>query len=53
VTLPVAWERVVELCLGQRPTDAPGLRLYLEVHLAHLLLVLSGLHAPSNQTRLG
>ena len=34
VTLPVAWERVVELGFGQRPTDAPGLRLFLEVQRA-------------------
>lgn len=31
VKLPVAWERVVELCIGQRPSDAPSMRLFLEV----------------------
>jgi hypothetical protein len=35
VTLPVAWERVVQLDVGQRPTDAPTLRLFLEVAPRH------------------
>ncbi len=41
VTLPVAWERVVELSVGARPAEPPRLRLMLEVMGRHSNLVLT------------
>ena len=31
VSLPAPWERVVELCFGQRPGEPPSHHLYVEV----------------------
>lgn len=41
VSLPVPWERVVELQVGERSTDPPTLRVYLEVLGRHSNVILT------------